>query len=533
MKSYWRVFLMGTTLLAVSYSLSAKAPTVRITITGGKLTRPIQIRNAKALEMSRAWDTAFLDLSKQPLNEAPKVTSTYEVTLYSEIAEDDIRKTCVFYYSPNGLGEQGLVYLPGKGTLWALNAGTMIRPERDGKWSYASTAWEAIIKPLIAKGEQEGSPSSISSATTGSGDHQSSNPSAVSEITVDKWTRPQPGWLYILDPRSSPHSRVWLVDPEKSKVMGSIDAGYDPDFALSPDGSRLYITSGERESGELAVIDTSTGTLRPVPFPDRVLYKPWYQGLPPFSAMAVSPDGLTVWIPGQRVFSPDRIEPRVWIFDTRDEALLSKTVDLGNCEHVDFVPSPAANRYDFLCEGFPADSNRARLVRLDHAYRERSNTPMDLGWPKGCGVVAQVFLLSRDNKKALIRSDGAIYETDSLLQNLSPTSVTADCGESRIARTEWPRSPDGSKVYLGYGGTAPDRMSAATELRVFETTTWKELGRIQTSSPFWSAVASHDGQYLYAAAPAQHRILVIDAVTLQERRAIEVGNVPSQTLIAP
>jgi DNA-binding beta-propeller fold protein YncE len=76
-------------------------------------------------------------------------------------------------------------------------------------------------------------------------------------------------------------------------------------------------------------------------------------------------------------------------------------------------------------------------------------------------------------------------------------------------------------------------MSAATELRVFETTTWKELGRIQTSSPFWSAVASHDGQYLYAAAPAQHRILVIDAVTLQERRAIEVGNVPSQTLIAP
>jgi len=524
---------MGTTLLAVSHPLSAKAPSARITIAGGKLTSSIQIRDAKALEISRAWDTAFLDLSKQPLNEAPKVSSTYEVTLYSEIAEDDTRKTCVFYYSPNGLGEQGLVYLPGKGTLWVLNAGTMIRPERDGKWSYASPNWEAVVKPFIAKGEEEGTLSSVSSAITGWGERQSSNPSAVSEITVDKWTRPQSGWLYILDPRSGPRSRVWLVDPEKSKVMGSVGAAYDPDFALSPDGSHLYVTSAERESGELAVIETSTGTLRSAPFTDRVLYKPWYQGLPPFSAMTVSPDGLTVWISGQRVFSPDRIEPRVWIFDPRKKALLNRTVDFGDCEHVDFVPSPAANRYDFLCEGFPADSNRARLVRLDHSYREKSNTATDLGWPKGCGVVSQVFLLSRDNKKALIRSDGAIYETDSLLQNLSPTSVTADCGESRIARTEWPRSPDGSKVYLGYGGTAADRMSAATELRVFDTKTWKELGRIQTSSPFWSAVASHDGKYVYAAAPAQHRILVIDAVTLQERRAIEVGNAPSQALIAP
>jgi DNA-binding beta-propeller fold protein YncE len=437
----------------------------------------------------------------------------------------------VFFYSPAASPEQGLVYLPGKGTLWALNA--MIRQERDGKWSYASAAWEALIKPFIAKGEGESRSSSVSSTNTGSGKPQSRNPSAVSEITVDKWTRPQPGWLYILDPRTGPHSRVWLVDPETSKVMGSVGTCYDPDFALSRDGSHFYVVSGERESGELTVIDTPTGKLRHIPFVDRVLYKPWYQGLPPFSGMAVTPDSLTVWIPGQHVFSPDRIESRVWIFNTRGEIPLSRTVDLGTCGPLDFMPSSAANRYDVFCEGPSADSNRAHLVGLDQEYRKKSNRVTDLAWPKGCGALEEVFLLSHDNKKALIRSDGAIYETDPLLQNLSPTSVTGSCSEFRIARGEWPRSPDGSKVYLGYGGIAPDGMSAATELRVFDTTTWKELGRIQTSSPFWSAVASHDGKYVYAVAPAQHRVLVIDAVTLRERRAIEVGKVPSLALIAP
>src|SRR5580693_5096762 len=110
-------------------------------------------------------------------------------------------------------------------------------------------------------------------------------------------------------------------------------------LALSPDGSRLYIASGERESGELAVLDTATGTLRHVPFADRVLYKPWYQGLPPFSGMAMASDGRVLWIPGQHVFSPERIESQLSAFDTRSETFLSASIGLGNCGYGDFVPS--------------------------------------------------------------------------------------------------------------------------------------------------------------------------------------------------
>ena len=94
-----------------------------------------------------------MDTSKPPLKKPPKVNTTYEVTFYSEFAENDVRKTYVFYYSPASPAKQGLIYLPGKGALWVLNAGTIIRQGRDGNWSYASTAWEALIKRFIAKGD--------------------------------------------------------------------------------------------------------------------------------------------------------------------------------------------------------------------------------------------------------------------------------------------------------------------------------------------------------------------------------------------
>jgi hypothetical protein len=83
-----------------------------------------------------------------------------------------------------------------------------------------------------------------------------------------------------------------------------------------------------------------------------------------------------------------------------------------------------------------------------------------------------------------------------------------------IAHLPWPRSADGAKVYLGYGGVVLDGMSAADELRVFDTATWKQVGRVQTSVPFWSAVAGRDGKHVYAIAPAQDSVLVIDALTL-------------------
>lgn len=44
------------------------------------------------------------------------------------------------------------VTLPhGPFSFYYLNGGTIVRAGRDGKWNYASPAWEDLIKPLIAR----------------------------------------------------------------------------------------------------------------------------------------------------------------------------------------------------------------------------------------------------------------------------------------------------------------------------------------------------------------------------------------------
>lgn len=507
--------LTSATLLVMPAALSAKAETVRVTITGGGLASTIQITDAKVLELSHGM---FLDASRPPLAQAPNVDSPYEVTFYSWFAENDIRKTYVFFYSPGSAAAPGMIYLPRKGPVWTLNSGTGIREGRDGKWSYVSPEWEALIKPFIAR------------AAAG----RSLTAASTSEIVVEKWTKPLPGWLYVLDPRSdpiSPGSRVWLMDPERSIILGSVRAGYDPDFALSPDGSRLYIASGERESGELAVMDTETGNIRHIPFPGRELYQPWYQGLPPFSEMAFTPDGRALWISGQHVLSPDRIETRLSVFDTHDENFLNKSVDVDDCDWGNFVASPETNHLEFWCGSF-SNPDLVRFVRID-ASSELSSNSVDLPMPRGCGGLAEAIPLPGGNKMAIVRTDGAVYEMDVATRKFSPTFAAGACSEFAVAGVESPRSADGAKLYLGYGGIAPNGMSSASELRVFDVTTWVESVRAKTSVPFWSTVASQDGKYIYATAPEQHGILALDAESLREKQVIVVGTTPSLAIVAP
>jgi hypothetical protein len=102
----------------------------------------------------------------------------------------------------------------------------------------------------------------------GQNDAPKSVPSASSvesKIQIENWSKPETGWLYVLDAKRDAGGvggRVWLIDPESGKVMGSIRTGDNPDFALSPDGSRLYVASiTQGDSSELAVIDTAAGAV--------------------------------------------------------------------------------------------------------------------------------------------------------------------------------------------------------------------------------------------------------------------------------
>jgi len=133
---------------------AAKALTVKIVISGGKLADPIEITDKHVLAASDIWIGSFLDTTRPPLEDPPVDIQRYEVIFYVKYRRDDIRKAYAVYYCPSRAAEPGLIYLPGKGDPWQdLNWGTIVRDGRDGKWNYASAIWEDSIKLAISHAE--------------------------------------------------------------------------------------------------------------------------------------------------------------------------------------------------------------------------------------------------------------------------------------------------------------------------------------------------------------------------------------------
>jgi hypothetical protein len=372
------------------------------------------------------------------------------------------------------------------------------------------------------------------------------NASGDSKIEVENWAKPEPGWLYVLDPKPNadgPGGRVWLVDPETAKVMGSIRTGDNADFALSPDGSRLYVASvTEADSSELAVIDTAQGVvLKSGVVGGRAVMN----GLPPFSTMAVSGDGLALRILIDAPKSPDADSLLLATFDTQAGEFLPGIVHLGNCGPGRFISYPTADQFDFLCPR----TNRIRLIRVDAESRELQNLDVILPWERRVGA-AQAIEAPGAQDIAIIRGDGAVFQMNVVTHEFADT-LAHPVLPNRIPPAAWPSSPDGGRVYLGYNkdydrhsdnrfyldyGRPPNlRPNDATagEFRVLDTRTWRKIGTIKTKMPFWSAVTGNDGKMLYAMAPQKHSILVIDTVKMRQICILKVGGTPALALVAP
>jgi hypothetical protein len=366
------------------------------------------------------------------------------------------------------------------------------------------------------------------------------------DIEIENWAKPERGWLYVLDPKpnaGAPGGRVWLLDPESAKVMGSIRTGDNPDFALSPDGSRLYVASiTEGDSSELAVINTAQGVVL-----QRAIIEDREVGsvLPAFSTMAVSGDGLALRI---LIDTPKSAEADSFLlatFDTQTGDFQRRVVHLGNCGPGRFISYPNANQFDFLCPR----TNRVRLVTVDADSRELQNLDFTLPWERRVGVATAIEPPGAQDI-AIIRGDGAVSKMNIATHEFAETKAHALL-PNRVPPAAWPTSPDGSRLYLGFNkdydhsydnrfyldyGRPPNLRpndALAFEFRVLDTRTWRKLGTIKTKMSFWSAVTSNDGKLLYAMAPQKHSILVIDTVKMHQMRILKIGGAPTLALVAP
>lgn len=368
----------------------------------------------------------------------------------------------------------------------------------------------------------------------------------VHRITeVETWVKPQPGWLYVLDSdpdTGGPGGRVWLVDPDSGKVMGSIRTGDYPDFALSSDGSRLYVASTKNgDASELAVIDTAAGSvLKSGVVNGRAVT----DGLPGFSTMAVSGDGLALRILIDAPKSEDHDAFLYATFDTRAGEFLPGIVHLGNCGPGRFIFYPTADHFDVLCPR----TNRIRMIRADADSHTTQNVDVELPWRRRDGV-GEALELPGSQDMNIVRGDGAVVAMDTAMQTFTDTPAHGTL-PNRVPPAAWPTSPDGNRLYLGYissydhsdnrfyldYGRPPNVRpgnETADQFRVLDTHTWKKIGTIKTKMTFWSAVTSSDGKTLYALAPQKHSILVIDTAKMHQTRAFKVGGAPALALVVP
>jgi hypothetical protein len=145
-----RRFLPLTLLVvtAVLVPALAKAPTALITVSGGELTRPLQVSDPDLLRRFNPWGGGFIDSPPARASAPSGFIEPYEVILHVKFSERDVRAKYVFYYRPGRDGQRGYIYLPRAGEKgYSTNARTMVR---EPGWFYASQEWESQIRPLIS-----------------------------------------------------------------------------------------------------------------------------------------------------------------------------------------------------------------------------------------------------------------------------------------------------------------------------------------------------------------------------------------------
>jgi hypothetical protein len=157
------VLLSAMLILSVCTSLLAKENTVKITISGAGLKRPIEISDPKILANFSVWtgpgtSTAdhqglITDWSHGAVREPPNTPRKYQVSFYVGAPANERIVYVVYYVFPPDAGP-GYVHLPGKSDEWyGLNVRSILRGE-EGKWFPAWDAWERIARPLIEKAER-------------------------------------------------------------------------------------------------------------------------------------------------------------------------------------------------------------------------------------------------------------------------------------------------------------------------------------------------------------------------------------------
>lgn len=134
----------------------AKGPTLKVTISGADLLRPIKITDRRRLANFQIWtgpgtsprnDETFVANWSTTVTSPGASLKRYRVSFFTDHSKDGVGYVIVYAYDP--ASRKGYVYLPGRGEAdYARNTFSIYRGV-EGNWFLARKAWDDLAGPLI------------------------------------------------------------------------------------------------------------------------------------------------------------------------------------------------------------------------------------------------------------------------------------------------------------------------------------------------------------------------------------------------
>jgi hypothetical protein len=333
-------------------------------------------------------------------------------------------------------------------------------------------------------------------------------------------------WLaYILDSNGGrPTGRLHVYDLTTRRELHNVPTGYDPDFAISPDGAWLFLVQTDLEHDpcrhEVRCLDTAS--LREhyrVPLLDRALYNI----APSISGVAVTPDGRHCLVLKTRVLGDDRAEFSMAILDTQRQSWLAHELALPHMV-TGFEPLGRGPDFHFALAskvgepvGF-ADPVRAEQLRglLPSCFPEAMCRP---------GLLRAAGAHPHGHRIYYISHDGMVVTRDVQAGVLSaPASLNLPSG-MRVRSQQILVDP--SQTYLGLASPEWDGRGHAEVIWGFcqdshECKLWLEL-----AAPCSKLALDRSGQLLFGLSSATRSFFAVD---LQDKATLfeidHVGRMP-------
>jgi hypothetical protein len=152
-----KVIGISICVLSLASSASSKAPLSKLIISGGSLVQPVVVSNDRLMQSSNPWFGTFIpfpqpnQVSQQTIATPPANTPRYKISFYATFRETQPHVVYVVYYTFDPATRRGFVYLPGPhDSEYYTNAGSIMRPNQDGRWNLADADWCDQINEIIS-----------------------------------------------------------------------------------------------------------------------------------------------------------------------------------------------------------------------------------------------------------------------------------------------------------------------------------------------------------------------------------------------